>query len=118
MCARFHFSEDLIVSASLDQTVRVWDTAGLRKKRTGESVGVSPSLGGIGAYGGLGMGSNGSRGSTATATALNVPAELFGINDVIVKYVLEGHDHGVNWAVFHPTLPLLESAADDCQVKL
>ena len=32
MCAQFHPSEDLIVSASLDQTVRVWDISGLRKK--------------------------------------------------------------------------------------
>lgn len=29
MCAQFHPSEDLIVSASLDQTVRVWDISGL-----------------------------------------------------------------------------------------
>ena len=29
MCAMFHPSEDLIVSASLDQTVRVWDISGL-----------------------------------------------------------------------------------------
>lgn len=28
MCAQFHPTEDLIVSASLDQTVRVWDIAG------------------------------------------------------------------------------------------
>jgi len=41
-----------------------------------------------------------------------------GTNDVVVKYVLEGHDRGVNWAAFHPNLPLLASAADDRQVKL
>ncbi|KZT60918.1 Coatomer, alpha subunit [Calocera cornea HHB12733] len=35
-----------------------------------------------------------------------------------VKYVLEGHDRGVNWASFHPTLPLIVSAADDRQIKL
>ncbi|KAL5481033.1 hypothetical protein ACEPAI_9974 [Sanghuangporus weigelae] len=35
-----------------------------------------------------------------------------------VKYVLEGHDRGVNWATFHPTLPLIVSAADDRQIKL
>ena len=29
MCAQFHPTEDLIVSASLDQTVRVWDISGL-----------------------------------------------------------------------------------------
>ncbi|KLO13353.1 coatomer subunit alpha-2 [Schizopora paradoxa] len=35
-----------------------------------------------------------------------------------VKYVLEGHDRGVNWAVFHPTRPLIVSAGDDRQIKL
>lgn len=52
------------------------------------------------------------------SAGLNVQAELFGTNDVVVKYVLEGHERGVNWASFHPTLPLLASAADDRQVKL
>ena len=105
MCAAFHPSDDLIVSASLDQTVRVWDTTGLRKKQMGgpeaamiDNMGAAPSRAG--------------------AAALNVQAELFGTNDVVVKYVLEGHDRGVNWAAFHPTLPLLASAADDRQVKL
>ena len=112
MCASFHPSEDLIVSASLDQTVRVWDTAGLRKKQLG-----GPGL--DAGYPGM-MDVNGNRGGTSAAasTALNVQAELFGTNDVVVKYVLEGHDRGVNWAAFHPTLPLLASAADDRQVKL
>lgn len=32
--------------------------------------------------------------------------------------MLEGHDRGVNWAAFHPTLPLIISGADDRQVKL
>jgi WD40 repeat protein len=36
----------------------------------------------------------------------------------MVKYVLEGHDRGVNWATFHPTMPLIVSAGDDRQVKL
>lgn len=102
MCAAFHPSEDLIVSASLDQTVRVWDTNGLRKKQMGEPTDPLPPQ---------------SRGP-GPAAALNVQAELFGTNDVVVKYVLEGHDRGVNWAAFHPTLPLLASAADDRQVKL
>ncbi|KAI0090328.1 coatomer subunit alpha-2 [Irpex rosettiformis] len=35
-----------------------------------------------------------------------------------VKYVLEGHDRGVNYAAFHPTLPLIVSAADDRQIKI
>jgi len=44
--------------------------------------------------------------------------DMFGSTDAIVKYVLEGHDRGVNWATFHPTLPLIVSGADDRQVKL
>ncbi len=35
-----------------------------------------------------------------------------------MKHVLEGHDRGVNWATFHPTLPLIVTAADDRVVKL
>lgn len=48
----------------------------------------------------------------------NNQADLFGSTDVMVKYVLEGHDRGVNWAAFHPTMPLIVSAGDDRQVKL
>lgn len=115
MSASFHPSEDLIVSASLDQTVRVWDTTGLRKKYTGGGM----NGGGMG-YDAPSQGrSNGSGSQNGPGSAaLNVQAELFGTNDVVVKYVLEGHDRGVNWASFHPTLPLIASAADDRLVKL
>ena len=44
--------------------------------------------------------------------------DLFGGGDAIVKYVLDGHDRGVNWASFHATLPLIVSGADDRQVKM
>ena len=96
MCASFHPRDDMIVSASLDQTVRVWDTTGLRKKTV--------------------------RGAPAqiddASVVSRVNNELFGGNDALVKYVLEGHERGVNWASFHPTLPLVISGADDRQVKL
>nr|XP_011420529.2 coatomer subunit alpha [Crassostrea gigas] len=95
MCAMFHPSEDLIVSASLDQTVRVWDISGLRKKN------VSPGPGGI-----------------EDRIKSSGQTDLFGVSDTVVKHVLEGHDRGVNWAAFHPTLPLIVSGADDRQVKL
>lgn len=95
MCAMFHPSEDLVLSASLDQTVRVWDISGLRKK----SVAPGPS---------------------ALEDHLKNPTstDLFGQADAVVKHLLEGHDRGVNWACFHPTLPLIVSGGDDRQVKL
>eukprot|EP00047_Mylnosiga_fluctuans_P002804 m.225995 g.225995 ORF g.225995 m.225995 type:complete len:1238 (-) comp11355_c0_seq1:46-3759(-) len=96
MCAQFHPKEDLVASASLDQTVRVWDISGLRKKTVA--------------------------GAPASVADLhdrqNNPPDLFGSSDYFVKHVLEGHDRGVNWVSFHPSLPLIVSAADDRQVKL
>lgn len=42
--------------------------------------------------------------------------EIFGEGDAVVKYVLECHDRGVNWAAaFHASLPLIVSGADDHQ---
>ncbi|KAJ3408073.1 hypothetical protein HDV05_005149 [Chytridiales sp. JEL 0842] len=96
MSAQFHPKEDLIVSASLDQTVRIWDISGLRKKH------ATP---GAAAYD-----QDMHRGQGQ--------ADMFGNTDVVVKYVLEGHDRGVNWASFHPNLPLIVSGADDRQIKL
>ncbi|KAK9667322.1 hypothetical protein RND81_14G248500 [Saponaria officinalis] len=92
MCASFHPKEDLVVSASLDQTIRVWDIGALRKKS------ASPAD------------------DLMRLSQMNT--DLFGGVDAVVKYVLEGHDRGVNWAAFHPTLPLIVSGADDRQVKL
>ncbi|GAX83376.1 hypothetical protein CEUSTIGMA_g10801.t1 [Chlamydomonas eustigma] len=93
MCACFHPKEDLVVSSSLDQTVRVWDIGGLRKKT------VAP-------------------GGDDLLRLPQMNNDMFGGGDAVVKYVLEGHDRGVNWASFHPSLPLIVSGADDRQVKL
>ena len=101
MCAGFHPKDDLVVSASLDQTVRVWDTTGLRKKSMRSQGGADSPTG---------------EGSGAVASRVNT--DLFGGTDAVVEYVLEGHDRGVNWACFHPTMPLVASVADDRVVKL
>ena len=97
MCAQFHPKEDLVVSASLDQSVRVWDISGLRKK---QSAPTSMSF------------------EEQMARANQQQADMFGNTDAVVKFVLEGHDRGVNWVAFHPTLPLIVSAGDDRLVKL
>ncbi|KAJ9648752.1 hypothetical protein H2199_000665 [Coniosporium tulheliwenetii] len=97
MAAKFHPTEDLIASASLDQSVRVWDISGLRKKH---SAPTSMTF------------------EDQMARANANQADMFGNTDAIVKFVLEGHDRGVNDISWHKTLPLLVSAGDDRLVKL
>ncbi|KAK3106740.1 hypothetical protein LTR53_018163, partial [Teratosphaeriaceae sp. CCFEE 6253] len=97
MCAQFHPKEDLVVSASLDQSVRVWDISGLRKKHSAPTSNTFEDQ---------------------MARAGQNQADMFGNTDAVVKFVLEGHDRGVNWVAFHPTLPLIVSAGDDRLVKL
>ncbi|KAM0348266.1 hypothetical protein ACHAPU_004234 [Fusarium lateritium] len=97
MCAQFHPKEDLVVSASLDQSVRVWDISGLRKKH---SAPTSMSF------------------EDQMARTNQNQTDMFGNTDAVVKFVLEGHDRGVNWVSFHPTMPLIVSAGDDRLVKL
>ncbi|KAF2972016.1 hypothetical protein GQX73_g1504 [Xylaria multiplex] len=97
MCAQFHPKDDLVVSASLDQSVRVWDISGLRKKH---SAPTSMSF------------------EDQVARSNAQQTDMFGNTDAMVKFVLEGHDRGVNWVAFHPTAPHIVSAGDDRLVKL
>lgn len=100
MSARFHPKEDLVVSASLDQTVRVWDIGPLRAQQLAAPARPVEE-------------------SAAAASLRLAQAELFGVSPATLKYPpLEGHERGVNWAAFHPTLPLIVSSADDRVIKL
>ena len=102
MSASFHPKEDMVVSASLDQTVRVWDTAGLRKKTVRGPADIAS----------MSAGSSGANKLDAFTGASAASS------DAVVKFVLEGHERGVNWAAFHPTQPLIVTGADDRQVRL
>lgn len=98
MCAQFHPNEDLVVSASLDETVRVWDISGLRKRHSAP----------------------GNNGNSFEEQMLQQQQSLLdaGFGDCVIKFILVGHTRGVNWASFHPTLPLIVSGSDDRQVKI
>ena len=88
MCAVFHPKKNLIASASLDNTVRLWDYSFLKRKYT-------------------------------TKDGKNTrPNEIISGNEVDLIQVLDGHDRGVNWVDFHPTLNLIASASDDYKIKL
>ncbi|KAI9225050.1 coatomer WD associated region-domain-containing protein [Blastocladiella britannica] len=134
MTAFFHPRDDLIVSTAYDFTIRVWDFSALRKKHFpgpgsagggGAIGGISSGMGSVGipgaAFGSTGGpgGRSGPGGITGGGDERNGPAgDLFGSSDAITKFVLEGHDKCVNWAMFHPTQPLIVSGGDDRQIKI
>ena len=88
MCAQFHPTNDLIISCSLDQTLRLWDFSTLKKKHT-SIEGREKAI---------------ERGETRM--------------DVEVKAIIDAHDRGINWCSFHPTGNLIASVGDDRKVRL
>ncbi len=103
MCAAFHPTEDLLVSGSLDQTIRVWDLSTIRAKNAPSMASATsrkPSLTGSG--------------STSPQIDLFAGSGL----ETSVKFIMEGHERGVNWVQFHPTKPLIISGSDDRSVKI
>ena len=89
MCAQWHPTEDLILSASLDQTIRVWDISGLRKRSTSivdDLASGGPPGGGFGGGSGFGGGNGGGNNNQGGGSS-----DVFGNVDAVVKFVLEGH---------------------------
>uniref|UniRef100_A0A803NN86 Coatomer alpha subunit C-terminal domain-containing protein n=1 Tax=Cannabis sativa TaxID=3483 RepID=A0A803NN86_CANSA len=80
MCVSFHPKKDLVVSASLDKIIRVWDISALKKK-SGTSAHVDDILR-------LGQ----------------MNSDLFGGVDSVIKYVLEENDEG-GWDLEDLELP-------------
>ncbi|CAD6343523.1 unnamed protein product [Miscanthus lutarioriparius] len=92
MCASFHPKEDLVVSASLDQTVRVWDIGALRKKSASPADDI------------------------LRLTQMNT--DLFGGIDAVVKYVLKAMTVGVNLGLISSQFASHCFWGDDRQVKI
>ncbi|XP_053990351.1 uncharacterized protein LOC128882670 isoform X2 [Hylaeus volcanicus] len=107
---QFHPKQDLVVSSSLDQSIRVWDISGLKNKY----YNIHTTSGS----------DNNLNRSNTTNTGSNLlilsaqQSDMFGTTDAVCKFILEGHDRGVNWATFHPTVSLIASGGDDRTVRL
>ncbi|SOV12191.1 coatomer alpha subunit, putative [Plasmodium gaboni] len=43
---------------------------------------------------------------------------MFGASDAVCKFILEGHEKGVNCCTFHHNLPLIASGSDDKLIKI
>eukprot|EP00672_Neobodo_designis_P008444 CAMPEP_0174854916 /NCGR_PEP_ID=MMETSP1114-20130205/32010_1 /TAXON_ID=312471 /ORGANISM="Neobodo designis, Strain CCAP 1951/1" /LENGTH=622 /DNA_ID=CAMNT_0016089625 /DNA_START=45 /DNA_END=1913 /DNA_ORIENTATION=- len=101
MSAQFHPTQDLVVSASLDLTVCVWDLSALGDDTDPEEEVAS-------------------EGSAATSSWWDCGClrHLTLKQPYVQKHMLEGHERGVNWASFHPKLPLIVSGSDDRTVRI
>ncbi|CAA9989261.1 coatomer alpha subunit, putative [Plasmodium knowlesi strain H] len=133
MCAEFHPTQDLIISSSLDKTLRVWDIKLLREKNvilTNENVmndlpyGLSKGIYNQDVVGTVGDNQMGMHSFVTNNQQLQHLQQqqnnnnMFGASDAICKFVLEGHEKGVNCCAFHHSLPIIASGSDDKLVKL
>ncbi|CRH01067.1 coatomer alpha subunit, putative [Plasmodium relictum] len=123
MCAEFHPNLDLIISSSLDKTLRVWDIKLLREKHviskndnalSDKPYGLSKNI-----YNAdfLNM-TNNINTYSFISNQQNQQSNMFGASDAICKFILEGHEKGVNCCAFHHNLPIIASGSDDKLVKL
>ncbi|KAJ7598741.1 coatomer subunit alpha-2 [Mycena floridula] len=126
---QFHHEMPWIISTSDDQTIRIWNSTSRNciAVLTGHShyvmsaqfhpkddLVVSASMDQTVRVWDISGLRKGSTSSNNTGPGNYEQFDAFST----VKYVLEGHDRGVNFATFHPTLPLILSAADDRTIKI
>ena len=125
----FHHELPWLMSCSDDQTIRIWNwqSRGCIAILTGhnhyimcaqfhpqDDLIISASLDQtirVWDYRSLKQKFSASRGQSSKS-------EMFLGTDVVIKFMLEGHERGVNWASFHPTGPYIVSSADDRTVRL
>ncbi|KAK3013678.1 hypothetical protein RJ639_009648 [Escallonia herrerae] len=124
----FHNSQPLFVSGGDDYKIKVWNYKLHRclftllghldyiRTRTLSYQPLWIRLSGFGIFGAMKKKAGSPADDILRLGQMNT--DFFGGVDAVVKYVLEGHDRGVNWASFHLTLPLIVSGADDRQVKI
>ena len=124
----FHHELPWLMSCSDDQTIRIWNwqSRGCIAILTGhnhyimsalfhpqDDLIISSSLDQtirVWDYKSLKQKFSASRGQSKS--------EMFLGTDVVIKFMLEGHERGVNWATFHPSGPYIVSSADDRTVRL
>ena len=56
--------------------------------------------------------------NTFASASLDKTVKVWSIGASVPNFTLEGHEKGVNWVSFHPTMKILASAADDKTIKL
>jgi coatomer protein complex subunit alpha (xenin) len=88
MSAQFHQEDNLILSASLDNKIYVWDYSELKEKHQKYAGDPKKKL------------------------------EVYTGVEVEVKNICDTHEKGVNFACFHPSRSLIASGADDKLIKL
>ncbi|CXH81066.1 coatomer alpha subunit, putative [Plasmodium berghei] len=135
MSAEFHPVYDMIISGSLDKTIRVWDIKLLREKNVIHSNNMNSSNDGIPGVGSisekpygldvsnslLGVNIDNGMNSHFMGSSLhhqNSNNNMFGASDAICKFILDGHEKGINCCTFHHNLPIIASGSDDKLIKL
>ncbi|KAK1937599.1 WD domain, G-beta repeat domain containing protein [Babesia divergens] len=114
MCASFHPTKDLLVSASLDHTARIWDVTTLREKHCAiQGIGNQSSSKLLSNFQLINSSQGHSRPSDFGKQGDRLP-----FADITCIYTLTGHNKGVNWAIFHDTLPLVITAGDDKTIRV